>query len=99
MPITTTAPCTTGMFLLVIAVARKLPRPGRPKMTSVIAAPVRMLPNCRPMVAMAGMDELRNACRIITRHSVQPRARADFTYSLRYCSISRPRTSRVRIAA
>src|SRR6266581_1326042 len=99
MPITTTAPCTTGMFLLLIAVARKLPRPGRPKMTSVIAAPVRMLPNCRPRVVMAGIEELRIACRCSTRHSVHPRARADLTYSLRYSSMSRPRTSRVRIAA
>ena len=48
---------------------------------------------------MAGIEELRSVCRSSTRHSAQPRARADRTYSLRYSSMIRPRTSRVRIAA
>ena len=67
------------MFLVVIELARKLPTPERPKMTSVTAAPVRMLPNCRPIVVTAGIDELRAACRSSTRGSEQPRARADLT--------------------
>ena len=49
-----------GLFA-VMAFARKLPMPGRPKMTSITAAPVSMLPNCRPMMVITGMRVLRSA--------------------------------------
>lgn len=87
------------MFLLVIEVARKLPKPARPKMTSVMAAPVRMLPNWSPIVVIAGMEEFRSVWPSSTRRSLQPRARAERTCSVPYSSITRPRMSRVRMAA
>src|SRR5215831_5925585 len=94
-----TAHCTTGKSWLRIDSTVSVATPGQANTVSVMIAPPRSWPNCRPSTVMTGMHALRNACFTTTRASLTPLARAVLMKSMFMTSITPDRTRRMVIGA
>ncbi len=90
----------TGMSRFSTAPRRYVPRPGSEKICSMMTAPARMPPICRPSTVTAGMADVFSAwpattCRVLPPLAHPVRTNAEFIVSERPARSCRDRTAKV----